>query len=75
MQESEDAGHTGLTDTSDDEVFSRSLSFYSGNIIHVNISNSNFRVFSQEPTRGRADSDPDYHLDVSILRVLCSLES
>jgi len=74
VQESEDAGHTGLTDTSDEEVFSRTLSFYSVITVDVyHMWNSNFRVFPQEPARRRADSDPDYHLDVRTLRVLCSL--
>jgi len=73
VQESEDAGHTGLTDTSGDEVFSRTLSFYSGITVNVYyIWNFNFRVFPQEPARRRADSDPDYHLDVRTLQVLCS---
>ena len=73
MQEYEDAGHTGLTDSSDEEVFSRTLSFYSGNFIYVYIWNSDFLIFSQEPTQGGANSDSDYHFDVRTLRVLCSL--
>jgi len=72
-QESEEVGRTGLTDTSEDEVFSRfrfAIRFWIrsstifGPKTTINNSNSNFWIFSQEYSRGEDEDDPDYHLDV-----------